>query len=156
TDPKEIPYATQDVIVHLPPAGTTAQVQVYLNEPPLSAVQPRIQDMELVQLGDSSKLSITGVNFRNAEVIFNQLGKIVTKVPTSNNGTNIVVDLPDGFIAGLTQIAVKHRTAGISNVAYLRPVGGLGAVTTTGYAATFFQTNTNTNEVVRKFVLNGG
>jgi hypothetical protein len=64
--------------------------------------------------------------------------------------------VPNGFILGLTQVVVKHPQRGSSHAAYLQPTGGLGAVASTGGGATFFQTDASTNQVVRRFSLDGG
>ncbi len=119
-------------------------------------MKPVIENVEVVEIGEFAKIRITGKRFNGGKVVFRQ-GEYAVTVPTPpTSDTSFTVEIPRGFIASLMHVRVQHPKYGLSNLAYLRPVGGLGAVASTGFAATFFQTNTFSNELVRKFVLDGG
>ncbi len=155
--PSEIPFATQTETYVLPPAGTVGEVVVVdLPQPDPAHVKPIITGLQFTELGDAAKVQITGLRFDGAVVEFNQLGHKVLVAPTTGTDTMIIAAVPPGFVSGLTQVRLKHPVTGKSNVAYLRPTGGLGAVASTGDGATLFQTEASANEIVRKFSLDGG
>ena len=157
-NPNEIPYAVQTQNYVLPPAGSVGHVvTVDLPTPNPSLSKPIIEDLTFVALGDSARVHIVGKKLLNTQVEIRQLDQRVTVVPAAGSSdTVIVVDIPAGYITGLTSFRVKHAQYGSSDIAYLRPTGGLGAVASTGVGATLFQTDIDTNQLVRKFSLGGG
>ncbi len=153
--PNEIPYAEQTVNVQLPPAGSTADVTVDVPELDPNDLRPVITDIDVIAVGDTAILSITGERFNGSDVIFRQGENEFSAVIVFMNDTSATVEVPRGAILGVSDVIVSNSSFGDSNGASfaLRPT--YGAVASTGQQITVFNAFTSTNEVIRQFPLSG-
>src|SRR5262249_33677559 len=142
-NPNEIPAAEQTQTYQLPPPGLVAEVEVDLPTIDPREVKPKIDSVEVTQLGDDAQVKITGERFRGSKVVFRQGDDEFPVTPSGSSDTQFTVTVPRQVILGVMDVVVEHPRYGTSNAARLKPHGGLGAVAPTGQGATFFSTQTN-------------
>src|SRR5262249_33129718 len=68
-NPNEIPAAEQTQTYQLPPPGLVAEVEVDLPTIDPREVKPKIDSVEVTQLGDDAQVKITGERFRGSKVV---------------------------------------------------------------------------------------
>ena len=154
TGPDAIPVQQLDVDVSAATPGQvfTPAVSFPVIDPADSA--PVITNIRLTSV-DPPVVQLTGQRFAGSEVIFRYRGNDISAGVVASD-TSATVPVPAGVIAGLADILITHPVHGESNASRLTSPGGLGAVGRTGGGIAVFDTNTNTNSIVKEFNFGGG
>ncbi len=96
--------------------------------------------MQLNAIGDVTIVTITGLRFDGANVVFRQGTREFVVAPgTDQRHVDRHRAFPRDMVVGLTDIIVRHSIYGSSKPARLAPSGGLGGRRGHGSGASFFE-----------------